>query len=109
MKSLLALGIVSLLTTGAHAGQSPNCAQLDRDLVYCPQPQTPRITELGEGNVVVEFSVNPDGSVSNAHVITSDSQTHWNSAAVQAVSQWRYKPSGHSVHKSQHFKFNFQP
>ena len=107
MKLLVALGIVSLLATGA--GQSPDCAQLDRDLVYCPQPEAPRITELGGGNVVVEFSVNPDGSVSNARVVTSDPKHQWSSAAVKAISQWRYKPSDHSVQKSQHFLFNSQP
>ena len=45
------------------------------------------------GYATVEFTVNPDGSVSNAHVIASQPGRVFNSAAVQAVSRSKFKPA----------------
>ena len=108
MQASLIFAVIGLLASSSHAGKLPECAQLDPDLVYCPQVQAPRVTELAPGSAVVAFTVQPDGSVSNAHVVQSDN-AQWNSAAIQAVSHWRFKQMGRSVQKSKHLQFGFQP
>ncbi|HJU08519.1 MAG TPA: energy transducer TonB [Rhodanobacteraceae bacterium] len=45
------------------------------------------------GYATVEFTVNPDGSVSNAHVINANPPRVFNSAAIQAVSRSKFKPA----------------
>lgn len=45
------------------------------------------------GYATVEFTVNPDGSVSDAHVIASQPARVFNSAAIQAVSRSKFKPA----------------
>src|SRR5690348_2622304 len=45
------------------------------------------------GYATVEFTVNPDGSVSNAHVIAAQPARVFNSAAIQAVSRSKFKPA----------------
>ncbi len=45
------------------------------------------------GYATVEFTVNPDGSVSNAHVIASQPGRVFDSAAIQAVSRSKFKPA----------------
>jgi len=45
------------------------------------------------GYATVEFTVNPDGSVSNAHVINANPPRVFNSAAMQAVSRSKFKPA----------------
>ncbi len=59
-----------------------------------PQPNLPREFLLGgsrAGRVVVNFTVNPDGSVSDA-VIGESSDRLLNRAVLSAVKQWIYKP-----------------
>lgn len=45
------------------------------------------------GYATVEFTVNPDGSVSGAHVISSQPTRAFNSAAIQAVSRSKFRPA----------------
>jgi len=45
------------------------------------------------GYATVEFTVNPDGSVSNAHVIASQPRRVFDQAALQAVSRSKFKPA----------------
>lgn len=45
------------------------------------------------GYATVEFTVNPDGSVSNAHVIASQPRRVFDSAAIQAVMRSKFKPA----------------
>lgn len=45
------------------------------------------------GYATVEFTVNPDGSVSNAHVIASQPRRVFDQAAIQAVSRSKFKPA----------------
>lgn len=45
------------------------------------------------GYATVEFTVNPDGSVSGAHVIASQPGGIFNSAAIQAISRSKFKPA----------------
>jgi protein TonB len=45
------------------------------------------------GYATVEFTVNPDGSVSNAHVIASQPRRVFDRAAIDAVSRSKFKPA----------------
>ena len=55
------------------------------------RPGATRQREQLQGKVMVAFSVKPDGSTSDVHVVqTSDRRL--NSASVNAVSGWRFKP-----------------
>lgn len=45
------------------------------------------------GYATVEFTVNPDGSVSNTHVIASQPRRLFDRAAIQAVSSSKFKPA----------------
>ncbi|HET9835422.1 MAG TPA: energy transducer TonB [Rhodanobacteraceae bacterium] len=45
------------------------------------------------GYATVEFTVNPDGSVSNAHVIASQPRRIFDQAAIQAVSRSKFRPA----------------
>ena len=45
------------------------------------------------GYATVEFTVNPDGSVSDAHVIASQPRRVFDSAAIRAVSRSQFKPA----------------
>ena len=53
-----------------------------------------RAARRGEqGWVDVEFTVNPDGSVSNVHVTDSKPRYVFDRAAIDAASRWRFKPA----------------
>lgn len=58
------------------------------------QPDFPPnvVQRVHKGNVEVRFEVEPDGTVSDAVVVQS-SNAHLDSAAVEAVRQWRFKPT----------------
>ena len=53
-------------------------------------PEALRAGESGE--VVVEFTVNPDGSVSNARVVRANPPRTFDRAALSAVRRWRFQP-----------------
>lgn len=53
-------------------------------------PLAGRLLEI-EGEVLVEFIVNPAGRVENAHAVRS-SLPLFDTAAISAVQQWRFKP-----------------
>ena len=57
-------------------------------------PQYPRKQALDgtEGWVKLQFTINPDGSVSNPTVLDSDPRRVFDSAAKKAISRWKYKP-----------------
>ena len=107
MQVPLLLVVVGLLASSVSSGEPFHCTKLDPNLVYCPQVEKPRITELAPGSVIVTFTILSNGSVSGARVTQSDNP-QWNAAVVQAVSHWRYKPSRHPVQKSQQFRLGFQ-
>lgn len=46
-----------------------------------------------QGWVEVQFTVNTDGDVVDAHVIASDPNHVFDRAAVSAISRWKYKPA----------------
>lgn len=46
-----------------------------------------------QGWVDIEFTVNTDGSVSNAHVVDSEPRRVFDRAAIEAVSHWKFRPA----------------
>jgi TonB family protein len=82
--------IIALAPSPAADARGPDCARLDPELIYCPAPEAPRITELREGRVVLELSIDPDGSVRSSKVVTSSGHPAWPGAAQAAVAKWRY-------------------
>lgn len=62
--------------------------------VSTPAPAyPPEALRAGEsGEVVVEFTVNPDGSVSNPRVVRATPPRTFDRAALNAVRRWRFQP-----------------
>ena len=62
------------------------------------QPEFPTsvVERIHRGHVEVRFEVEPGGSVVDADVVES-SNSHLNNAAVDAIKQWRFKPT-HASH-----------
>jgi TonB family protein len=58
------------------------------------QPDFPPgvVKRVHKGNVEVRFEVDPDGTVSDA-VVVQTSNSHLNEAAIDAIRQWRFKPT----------------
>lgn len=63
-------------------------------LIEAPEPRYPRrALDLGkEGSVRVEIDVAPDGSVTDARVLTSSGYAPFDEAALEAVRRWRFAP-----------------
>jgi protein TonB len=81
---------------GIDAGGGFSIASADGDAVPMVrvQPQYPqRALQRGiEGRVLIEFTISKSGSVKDAKVIAYEPSTIFNSAALKAVSQWKYNP-----------------
>ena len=58
------------------------------------------------GEVQVEFTVNPDGSVSNARVVRANPPRVFDREAVAAVRRWRFEPVGAPVTTRRTIGFN---
>lgn len=58
------------------------------------QPDFPPgvVKRVHKGNVEVRFEVDPEGTVTDAVVVES-SNAHLNDAAIEAIRQWRFKPT----------------
>ena len=87
--------ILALLSLTAGSCQADNCHRPDKDLVSCPLPQAPRIAELRSGQVLVEFTVKPDGSVAHAKILSASGHPAWKDSVLRSAKQWRYKPAAH--------------
>lgn len=62
------------------------------------------------GTVIVEFEINPDGTVANPRVVHSEPPNIFDDAAIKAILRWKFKPkivNGQAVpqYASQEFKF----
>ncbi len=79
----------------AQAAQAARSLNRDAQIVRQVPPRYPlEAARDGEqGWVDVEFTVNADGTVSNAHVTNSDPPQVFDRAALEAVSRWRFKPA----------------
>jgi len=76
--------------------------------ISTPAPRYPsdalRAGQAGE--VLVEFTVNPDGSVANARVVRADPPRVFDREAVAAVRRWRFEPVGEAVTTRRVIGFN---
>lgn len=64
------------------------------------------------GYVIVEFTINPDGTVNKAKVVDASPKNVFDAAALQAIRRWKFKPKlvdGKAVVQFASQKFNFQP
>ena len=59
-----------------------------------------------QGEVQVEFTVSPDGSVSDARVVRADPPRVFDRAAVAAVRRWRFEPIAEAVTTRRTIAFN---
>lgn len=73
-----------------------------------PEPRyPPEALRAGQsGEVQVEFTVNPDGSVVNARVVRADPPRVFDREAVAAVRRWRFEPVGEAVTTRRTIGFN---
>lgn len=76
--------------------------------VSTPAPEYPTSAlRAGQsGEVQVEFTVNPDGSVSNARVVRSNPPRTFDREALSAVRRWRFQPVGSPVTTRRTIGFN---
>ncbi len=58
------------------------------------EPQYPRqaLIEGVSGYVVIEFTIEPDGSVSNPKILESQPRRMFDRSAVRAIYKWKFKP-----------------
>lgn len=107
VKQMKATFLISLivLVTKVGAANELSCEMRDNDLLECPSVVAPLVTELSEGFVELEFTVQPDGSVHDVRLVESGGDKRWIDAAAATVSQWKYRASDKSVEKAQRFSF----
>lgn len=76
--------------------------------VSTPSPAyPPEALRAGEsGEVVVEFTVNPDGSVSNPRVVRANPPRVFDRAAINAVRRWRFQPVASAATTRRTIAFN---
>lgn len=90
----------------AAAAAAPTATDLRPISTPAPRypPEALRAGQAGE--VLVEFTVNPDGSVSNARVVRADPARVFDREAVAAVRRWRFEPVGEAVTTRRVIGFN---
>ena len=76
--------------------------------VSTPAPEYPSaaLRSGDSGEVVVEFTVNPDGSVSNPRVVRANPPRVFDRAALNAVRNWRFQPIGSATTTRRTIGFN---
>ena len=99
--------VIALAISSAADTSNGACSQLDPELIHCPAPEAPRITELREGKVTLELYIDPDGSVRSSKVLTSSGHPAWPGAAQAAVAKWRYVVGSGSRKREVPFDFPF--
>ena len=78
------------------------------DLISSVQPTYPRdaLRDGVAGEVTVAFTVNADGSVSGASVVSSNPRRVFDNAALEAIRKWKFEAPGESVTGRRTFAFN---
>src|SRR5688500_802919 len=104
MKTLVMLIVAATSGVTSSSGSS-GCSLLDAQLIHCPAPPAPRVTELTDGEVVIRFVVKADGSVAAATVVSSTGHRAWVAAAVPAVREWRFTGSASGYTRDVTLKF----
>jgi protein TonB len=85
------------IASGPYIGSRP---ELPATLAVEPVPRMrfpPRYPQRAlmrhvEGKVVLRFTINPDGSVSNAEVIEAEPPGYFEQSALRAISRWQFHP-----------------
>jgi protein TonB len=90
----ISAGVDNALSLDTGGGFSMASADGDAVPMVRVPPQYPeRAMQRGiEGRVLVEFTISKSGSVKNPKVIAYEPSKIFNSAALKAVSQWKYNP-----------------
>ena len=90
----------------AAAAAAPTATDLRPISTSAPRypPEALRAGQAGE--VLVEFTVSPDGSVSSARVVRADPARVFDREAVAAVRRWRFEPVGEAVTTRRVIGFN---
>jgi protein TonB len=78
------------------------------DLISSVQPTYPRdaLRDGVAGEVTVAFTVNADGSVSGASVVSSNPRRVFDNAALEAIRKWKFEAPGEPVTGRRTFAFN---
>ena len=76
-------------------------------LISSVQPQYPReaLRDQVSGEVVVSFTVNPDGSVGDASIVSSNPRRVFDRAALDAIKKWKFEAPGAPVTGRRTFAF----
>lgn len=78
----------------SEARDPTSIAAVILERVYSVDPEFPEIARERDlsGYVDLEFTVNADGTVTDVSVLKAEPRDVFEKAAVEAVSQWRYRP-----------------
>ncbi|KFN46655.1 energy transducer TonB [Arenimonas metalli] len=82
-------------------------AAVEPRLISAPPPRYP-LTAMRrklEGQVTLEFTVQPDGSVSSPRVVSATPEGVFDEAALVAVSRWRFEPMPRAVTTRRQLQF----
>ena len=92
----------------APAPKPARAANAFPDLVKSVQPNYPReaLRDRISGEVVISFTVNPDGSVGDATVVSSNPRRVFDRDALIAIKKWKFQPPGVPVKGQRTFAFN---
>jgi len=101
--------LIALASSTGGLPSDPACKGPDPELVQCPSPEAPRVTELGSGKVVLELEIGPDGRVRSSKVVSSSGHPAWSGAAQTAVAKWRYSAASTSRTRVVPFDFQLDP
>ena len=88
------------------ATPSTSAAGIPR-LLSAPSPRYPLMAQRRklEGQVVVQFTIQPDGSVASPRVVSADPPGVFEEAALVAASRWRFETGPRSVDSSRVVQF----
>ncbi len=85
-------------------------AEIVANPIAQPQPPyPPRALEAEkEGLVRLRITIGPDGSVTDAAIVSAQPSGWFDSTAVNAVKRWRYRPSGRTISTEVELEFKLQ-
>ena len=89
------------------AAAAPGSAASIPRLISAPSPRYPIMAQRRklEGQVVVQFTIQPDGSVASPRVVSADPEGVFDEAAIVAASRWRFEAGPRSVASSRVVQF----
>ena len=89
------------------AAAAPGSAAGIPRLISAPSPRYPIMAQRRklEGQVVVQFTIQPDGSVASPRVVSADPEGVFDEAAIVAASRWRFEAGSRSVASSRVVQF----